>query len=195
MNISILEFTSVLLFIGCLWHCAHYFGGGFAQQWFIAGYLVAIIRESLMQVAIGEYIFAPTILRIGAAPALVTLIGASLAYIALHFARRLTIENNRARIAGLVFVITTSLALALEATAVQSQWWIYLQPATTVFGGVHLSAPLAWGGAAVIFYAVIARVRATKLPDRGRLYAMITLSPVIAVVQLLLALILGALLG
>lgn len=195
MNTDVLEFTSIVLFAGCLWHCARYFGGVFAQQWFIAGYFVAIMRETLMQAMVGQYIFAPTILRVGSAPALVTLLGASLTFIAFHFARRLSAIENRVRMAALILLMTTSLSLALEATAAQSQWWIYLQPATTVFGGVHLSAPLAWGGAAVIFYLTFARIRASRLPDRGRTYAMITLSPLIAVAQVLLTLILGTVLG
>ncbi len=195
MFTSIIELTSLILFIGCFWHAARYNDRAFAQQWFVAGYLSTILRETIMQVAFGVYLFAPTILRIGAAPALVTLLSPCLFYIALNFAQRLSSSNDLRKVLGLIFLIAASIALPIEATAIQASWWVYQTSSRVIFGGMPLFAPLIWGGGAVIFYAAFARVRATKLPDRGRLYAMISLSPVIAAVQVIYVLMLGVLLG
>ncbi len=195
MFAGIIEFTSLVLFVGSFWHAARYNDRAFAQHWFVAGYLSAILRETIMQVAFGVYAFAPQILRIGAAPALVTLLLPSLTYIALNFAQRFSSALDLRKTIGLVFLIASSIALPIEATAVQANWWVYQISLHVVFGGMPLFAPLIWGGEAVIFYAAFARVRATNLPDRGKLYAMITLSPVIAAAQVVYILLLGVLIG
>lgn len=191
----IVEFMSVVLSIGCVWHSTRYHGRAFAQQWFIAGYLFAIIRETVSQVVFGMQSYAPSILRIGAVPALVSLLWPSLFYTAYHFARRFTASQNYAPVAALMFLIALSLALPIEASAAQSRWWLYENPAHVAFGGVSFVAPWLWGGAASIFYAAFFKVRAARLPDRGRLYALITLSPVIAAAHILYTLILSAVVG
>lgn len=198
MYTSLLEFTALVLFIGCLWHAARYNGRAFAQQWFISGYLAAILRETILQTAFSVYFFAPTILRIGAAPALVTLLSPSIFYLAYQFALRL-IPSTRLSdggtggsrlMLGLVFLIAASLGLPLEATAVQARWWVYELEGRVVLGAPFI-APLIWGGSAVIFFWLWARVRATNLPDRGKLYAMIVLASVIAGLQVLWILLLS----
>lgn len=195
MFAGIIELTSLILFVGCFWHAAHYNDRAFAQQWFVAGYLSSILRETIMQVAFGVYLFAPTVLRIGAAPALITLLLPSITYIALNFSQRFMSVIDPRKAIGLIFLIASSIALPIEATAVQANWWDYQTASRAVFGTMPLFAPLIWGGGAVIFYAAFARVRATNLPDRGKLYAMITLSPVIAAAQVIYILLLGVLIG
>ena len=187
MNI---EFAAVVLFAGCFWHAARYESRAFAQQWFIGGFLFAVIRETVILVVLQIYDFSPTILRIGVVPALVCLLTPSLIYLAYHFARRFSASPNLAPIAGLMFVVAASITLPLEATAAQTGWWTYTTPARMLFGGMPLTAPLIWGGSATIFYAIFWRVRGTPLPERGKLYAMVTLSPLIAAVHLLWMLIL-----
>jgi hypothetical protein len=192
MSASIVEFTALVLFVACLWHAARYNDRAFAQQWFIGGYLYALLRETIMQVTFGVYTFAPDILRIGAAPALVTLLSSSLFYIALQFAQRFSPPQKSRRILALIFLIASSIALPLEATATQAHWWTYGQtPSRTVFGGIPLFAPLIWGGGAAIFYVAFARVRGTNLPDRGKLYAMIVLAPIIAALDVIWILLLS----
>jgi hypothetical protein len=192
---SIVEFASVVLFIGCAWHAVRYAGRGFAQQWFIAGYLFGLIRENIVQIAFPIYLYAPALLRVGAAPAFVSLLWACVSYLAYQFARRFTASKNYGPVAALMFLVAASLTLPIEATAAQLRWWVYQEPARVVFGGVPVSMPLVWGGAAAIYYAIFNRVRMSKLPERGRVYAMITLSPVIAAAHLVYALILGAMVG
>ena len=189
---SIVEFFALVLFIGGLWHAARYQGRDFAQQWFIGAYLAALIRETLNQIIFQVYIFSPDVLRIGAAPGLITLLGAGITYIAYRFALRFVAATQPGWVAGLVFIIAASLALPIEATAAQLHWWIYNEPLPVVFGGVPIAALFVWGGSAAIFYVVFWRIRESRLPERGKFYAMVTLAPVIAVGQLLLMVLLNA---
>ena len=187
----IVELLSIILFVGCVWHAARYESRAFAQVWFIGAYLYFFIRETIMQVWVQMYIYAPSIVRLGAAPLTLGLLWGSVFYLAYHFARRFTASHKFAPVAALMFVITASIALPIEATAAQLHWWLNQDAGRTIFGGVPLTAPLVWGGAAVIFYAVFSKVNAARLPARGKLYAMVTLSPAIAAGHLLYALVLG----
>lgn len=187
----IVEFIALVLLIGGSWHASRYEGRGFAQQWFVGAYLAAVIRETLNQVVFQVYQFSPDVMRVGAAPALVTMLGAGVYYLAFQFARRFVDANKPGWMAGLVFLITASFALPIEATAAQLNWWLYARPSIIAFG-VPMASLLVWGGGAAIFYALFWRVRQTRLPERGKLYAMVTLAPVIAVGQLLLVVLLNA---
>ncbi len=189
----LIEFLSLALFVGCVWHAARYESRAFAQQWFVGAYLYAFIRETITQVVLQTYDYAPSILRLGAAPALVGLLWGSVFYLAFQFARRFTSARNAWPFAALLFVIAASIALPIEAAAAQLQWWLYEEPGRTFFGGIPIVVPLIWGAGAVIFCVVFGRVSASRLPDRGKLYAMVTLSPAIAVAHLIVALALGAL--
>jgi hypothetical protein len=200
MLTSIIEFTAIVLIVVAFWHAAKFYGLAFAQQWFIAGYLAAILRETIQQVMFGIYFFPPDAARIGAAPALITLLPPALFYVAYQFALRfipLQSPLNKGggegfwRITGLVFVIAASIGLPLEVTAVQAHWWAYETPARALFGAPFF-APFVWGGGAAIFYATFAKVAASPLPARGKLYAMITLAPVIAAAHVLWILLLSA---
>ncbi len=186
----LVEFLSLVLFVGCIWHAAHFESRAFAQQWFVAAYLYAFIRETITQVALATYAYAPSIVRLGAAPAIVGLLWGSLFYLAYQFARRFTTSPQFALVAALMFLVAASIALPIEATAAQLHWWLYAEPGPTFFGGVPVIAPLVWGGGAAIFYAVFSKVNASRLPDRGKLYALVTLSPAIAAAHLMFALVL-----
>ena len=193
MDTAIIEAASVVLFLGCVWHATRYEGRWFAQQWFIAGYLFGIFRETVMQVAFQMYFYAPRVLRLGAAPALISLLWGCIFYLAYVFARRLVPVKETAPFSALVFLIGASLILPIEATAAQVGWWIHEDPAPLVFGGVPITIPLVWGGGAVIFALVFRRIQASRLPDRGRMYAMITFAPIMAAVHILYTLALSLL--
>ena len=195
MYTSIVEFAAVVLFLGSAWHAARYEGRWFAQQWFIAGYLFGIFRETVMQVAFQLPLYSSTILRIGAAPALLSLYWGCIFYLAFVFARRFAPPNESVPFLTLMFIIATSFMLPIEATAAQLGWWVYEGPGPQVFGRMAVVAPLIWGGGAAIFYAVFQRVMATRLPERGRMYAMITMSPIIAILHIIYTLLLSAVLG
>ncbi len=187
----VVEFLSLVLFVGCAWHAARYESRGFAQAWFIGAYVYAFIRETITQVALQTYAYAPEIVRLGVAQAIVALLWGSVFYLAYQFARRFTASPNFAPVAALMFVIAASLALPIEALAAQLHWWLYADPGHALFGGVPISVPLIWGGGAAIFYAVFSKVNSSRLPDRGKLYAMVTLAPAIAAAHLLFALAVG----
>jgi hypothetical protein len=188
---SIIEFIALVLLIGGYWHAARYEGRSFAQPWFTAGYLTAFIRETLNQIIFQVYVFAPSVIRLGSAPALITLLSAGVAYLAYAFARRFIDPSKPALMAGLLFLITASIALPIEATGTLLRWWYYPEVGHTFFGGVPLAAPFVWGGGAALFYVFFWRIHQTRLPERGRLYAMISLSPIMAVGQLLLTMLLN----
>ena len=187
----IVELLSLVLFMGCIWHAARFESRAFTQVWFVGAFLYYFIRETIMQVWIQTYIYAPSIVRLGAAPLTLGLLWGSVFYLAYQFARRFAAPRNIAPFAALMFVIAASITLPIEATAAQLHWWLNQDPGRTLFGGVPITAPLVWGGAGVIFYAVFSKVNASRLPARGKLYAMVTLSPAIAAAHLLYALVLG----
>ncbi len=194
MLTPIIEISSVILFVGCVWHATRFEGRAFAEQWFIAGYLFALIREDIMQVAFPNYFYTPSILRLGAAPALISLLYGSLFYLSYVFSRRLAPATAHAPFAALVFVSTACFALPIEATAAAVHWWLYEMPGPVIFGEMPVVAPLLWAGAAVLFYLVFQRLSTTRLPERGRLYAMITFAPIMAIVHVIYSLILEAVL-
>lgn len=192
MFTSIIEFIALVLLLGSIWYAARTEGRSFAQQWFTAGYLTAITREILNQVMFRVYVFAPAMMRLGSAPVLVTLLSASVAYLAYAFAKRWIDPQRTWHMGVLVFVITASLALPIEATAAQLKWWLYTIPTMTWFGGMPITAPLMWGANAVILYAFFWRIHQTRLTEPAKLYALIALSPIMAAVQMGLIILLSA---
>ncbi len=191
MYVFIIEFIALVLLIGGSWHASRKEGRAFAQQWFVGAYLAAFIRETLNQTVFQTYLFTSDAMRIGAAPALITMLGADIVYLAFQFAQRFVDSTQRGLVAGLIFLIAASFALPIEATAAQMNWWVYPHPSFVAFG-VPLASLVVWGGGAAIFYVVFARIRRSRLPERGRFYAMVTLAPVVAVAQLLLIVLLNA---
>jgi hypothetical protein len=189
----LIEFLSLVLFVGCVWHATRFQGRAYAQQWFVGAYLYAFVRETITQVFFQSYEYAPSILRLGAAPAIVGLLWGSIFYLAAQFTRRLIPPERSVTTLVLVFAVAASIALPIEAEAAQLHWWLYEGAMRTVFGGVPWVVPLVWGAGAAIFYAVFSRVNGSRLPDRGKLYALVTLSPAIAAADLLFALVIGAL--
>ncbi len=194
MLTGVVQLAAVILFVACVWHATRFDGRAFAEQWFIAAYLFALIREDIMQVAFPNYFYAPSILRLGAAPALLSLLVGSLFYLGYVFARRWAAPAEHVPFAAFVFVATACFALPIEATAAQVRWWWYEMPGPVVFGDMPVVAPLLWAGGAVLFYVVFQRVRTTRLPERGRLYAMIALSPILALLHVIYTLALEAML-
>ena len=185
MYIYIIEFTALVLLMVGSWHAAKNYGRAFAQQWFVGAYLAAFIRETLNQTVFQTYLYSSDVVRIGAAPALITMLDAGIAYLAFCFALRFVDSTQTGFIAGLIFLIVASVALPIEATAAQMNWWVYTHPSNIALG-VPLASLIAWGGGAAIFYAVFVRVRQSRLPEQGRFYAMVALAPIVAVGQLLL---------
>ncbi len=195
MYTFIIEFSSVVLFVGCVWHAARYEGRWFAQQWFIAAYLFAIFRETVMQVAFETVYYDASLLRLGAAPAIVTLLWGTLFYLGYVFAARLVPPDETVPFTALVFIVTASFALPIEATAAQLGWWTYTGPGPHFFGRMPAAAPAIWGGAAALYFLFFQRIARTRLPPRGQVYAMITFSPIIAALHVVYTLLLAAVLG
>lgn len=188
MFTGIIEFASVVLFAGCVWHALRYQERGFAQQWFIAGYVFGLLRETIMQVVFISYYYAPGILRLGAAPALVSLLWGGIFYLAYVFTRRIVPTKEYIPFAALTFLIALSLILPIQATGVQLGWWMYEEPGPLVFGGLPVTVPFVWGGGAALFYLVFQRISQTRLPERGKTYAMISFTPILVAVHIIYSL-------
>lgn len=191
MYTFIIEFIAFVLWVGGFWHAMRHRNRSFAQQWFFSSYLATLVRETINLFVFQIYFFAPSIVRLGNAPVLLAMLAPSVFYLAYAFARRWVDPPKSAMMLGLIFLITASFALPIEATAAQLRWWLYSDARLPVFGGVPLTAPLVWGGNAAIFYAAFWRIRQSRLNEPGKLYALIALAPLIAVGQILLAVLLN----
>jgi len=187
----IIELVAVIFFIGTFWLAAHSQGRDWAQQWFIAAVMFVVIRETIVQVVLQTYIFQTGILRLGIVPAVMLLLYPSVLYLAYDVARRLF--TRPAWVAFAMFIVAALIGLGIEVLAAQAEWWVYTTSARVLLRGVPLSAPLTWGGAATIFYAVFYRVNQARLPERGKVYALVTLAPAIAAAHLLWMVIVGIL--
>ncbi|MBI4790339.1 MAG: hypothetical protein HY782_25175 [Chloroflexi bacterium] len=195
MYTFMIEFAAVVLFLGSAWHAARYEGRWFAQQWFVAAYVFGLLRETVMQVVFQMPLYASGIARLGAAPAVLSLLWGSLFYLAYVFARRFAPPDEEAPFAALTFLIAASFALPIEATAAQFEWWVYPGASLVLFGAMPVLAPLVWGGAAALYWLFIHRINKSRLPDRGRVYAMITFAPIVALLHVVYTLLLSAVLG
>ncbi len=185
MYAGILELLAGVLFIGSIWNCVRVEGRARALQWFLPAYLYTVMREIVVGGFLQSYAYSAQLTFIGGAAVFVGMLRGSLYYLAREFARRFT--GSPPRIAALMFFIAASFALPLEAIAAQLHWWTHPSPRWVLFGGVPLFAPIIWGVGAVVFYGAFARVRRTFLPERGKLYALITLAPILALVDALVA--------
>ena len=182
-----LEFIAIILSVGCIYHAIRVEGRAFAEQWFIGAFFYGILRESFATAMLAMYAYTPQLTFLGAAPIFVSLFHGSLFYLALQFARRFIAPEKIGLTAAVVFPIAASFALPLETTAVQLEWWTFNRAGLLIFGGMRVFMLVVWGAGAALFCFAFARVRRTPLPDRGKLYAMITLAPIIALADLFVA--------
>lgn len=187
----IIEAVALIIFIGAIWWAGRSRGRAWAQQWFIAAAMFVVIRETIIQVVLQTYIFEARLLRVGIVPVVMLLLYPSVLYFAYDLARRLF--TRPLWIALVIFFVAALIGLGIEIIAAQAEWWVYTTSPRILLRGVPLSAPLSWGGAGAIFYAVFDRVSASRLPERGKVYALVTLSPAIAAAHLLWMVIVGML--
>jgi hypothetical protein len=185
MYTSVIQIAAVALFAICLYHAWQFEGRKYAQQWFVTGYLFALIRENLL-VSFNALTYSDQMLRLGSAPTLTTLLLPALFYIAYLLARRLVDTSDLRPIAYLMFLLAPALTLPIDATALQFGWWTFPSESLSFLNGIPYYVPFAWGASAALFYAFIWRVRKIRLRGSGQLFALITLSPLIAGINLLL---------
>ncbi len=190
MTVGAIEFAAIVLLAGSLWHCVRYQSRAFAEQWFVAVLLYALLREVLASAALTMYTYSPQMLYVGSAPVLQVSLRASLFYLAYQFARRLTRSENFLPVGALMFGIAASFALPLQAIGAQLEWWTFRVNSGVLFG-IPAAAPLTWGVGAALYYFAFWRVQKMPLPPRGKVYALVTVAPILTLADLAIALLVG----
>lgn len=114
----VIQILALILFIACVYHSWVTEGRRAAQQWFIIGYIFAMLLINLL-VTIGQVLYAPEMLLIGAAPSLTIMLIPGVSYLAYSIARSWTDASKLRTMAYLIFLLTRVVAvvtLALSST-------------------------------------------------------------------------------
>lgn len=180
-----IQFLAVGLFAACLYHSWRTEGRKYAQQWFLGGYLFALLQELvLVQARLVSY--SDRMLQFGSAPTLTSLLIPSLVYIAYVMARSLSPAEQARPMIYTIFLLTPALALPLDATALQFDWWSFPSTSPQFLNGVPYFMPLAWGLSGALFYAYVRFVRGIRFRGSGQLFAIILGAPFLAGVSVVL---------
>ncbi len=197
MYAGAIQFLAVGLFAVCLYHSWRTEGRKYAQQWFVGGYLFALLRELvLVQARLISY--SDRMVQFGSAPTLTSLLIPSLFYIAYVVAQRFNPANQARPMLYLIFLLTPALALPLDSTALRFDWWSFPSGSPQFLNGIPYFMPLAWGLSGALFYAFVRFVRGIRFRGSGQLFALILGTPFLAgvsVVLILVAQLVVALLG
>lgn len=184
--IQILAFS---LFIACVYHSWVTEGRRAAQQWFIIGYIFAMLLINFL-VTIGQILYAPEMLPIGAAPSLTIMLIPSVTYLAYSLARSWTDPDKLRTMAFLIFLLTPSIMLPIDAAALYFRWWTFPSESLAFLNGVPFYLPFAWGVIGAGFYLMVERIRKIRFRGNGQLFAMMIAAPLLAIVLVLVAAIL-----
>jgi hypothetical protein len=185
MFAGLIQVIAVALFFACLYHSWQTEGRNYAQQWFAAGYYFAVLREVLL-VQLGAISYSDQMANFGGAPSLTSLLLPALFYIAYAVAQRLNPADEYRPMLLTMFLLTPALALPLDATALQFDWWSYPSGSLAFLDGVPYFVPIAWSITGALFYAFIRFVRRIRLRGSGQLFALILGAPLVAGVDVAL---------
>jgi hypothetical protein len=176
----LVQLFAVVLFSACLFHSWRIEGRRAAQQWFLVGYIFALLLINLLVVS-GQLAYNPAMLVIGAAPSLTIMLFPAVLYLAYSLAGRLTLSTRLRATAYLVFLIVPVFMLPLDATALQLGWWNFPSDSFSFVGGVPFYLPFAWGAAGACFFLVVGRIRKIRFRGSGQFFAMIIAAPLLAI--------------
>ncbi len=182
---SLVELIAVAFFGACLYHSWQTEGQKYAQQWFAAGYYFALLTQVLL-VQFGVISYSDQLIKFGSAPALVSLLVPALLYMAYTLARFTNPDDDPRRMYLTMFLLTPALALPIDATALQFDWWSWPSGSVSFLNGIPYFVPLAWGLTGALFYAFIRFVRRIRFTGNGQLFALILGTPVITGIDILL---------
>ena len=185
MYSSLIELLAVAFFGACLYHSWRTEGQQYAQQWFAAGYYFALLGQ-VLSVQFGVISYSDQLTKFGSAPALASLLIPALLYMAYALARWTNSDNDSRRMYLTMFLLTPALALPIDATALQFDWWSWPSGSISFLNGIPYFVPLAWGLTGTLFYAFIRFVRRIRFTGNGQLFALILGTPVITGIDLLL---------
>jgi hypothetical protein len=173
------QFLAVVLFAACLWHSWNTDGRRSTWQWFIIGYIFAILFINLL-VVIQQIAYNAAFPVIGAAPSLLVLFLPSTWYLAYTIAKWFVDENDLRGMTYLMFLLTPALMLPLDAVGVQLSWWFFPTESFDFLNGVPFYIPFAWGVVGASFYFMIGRIRKIRFRGNGQFFAMMIAAPLLA---------------
>ncbi|HZQ09872.1 MAG TPA: hypothetical protein VFD70_25060 [Anaerolineae bacterium] len=175
----LIQLLAIILFAVCLYHSWNTEGARAAQQWFITGYIFALLLISLLVVT-QQIAFNPAMLFFGAAPSLTIMLLPAVIYLAYTIARQFAEPTNLRTMTFLTFLLTPALMLPIDATALNLDWWSYPTESTSFLDGIPFYAPFAWGVIGAAFFLLIGRIRKIRFRGNGQIFAMIIAVPVLA---------------
>ena len=178
----------MLLFAVCLIYAWRTEGARYAQQWFLIGYIFAILLISLLVVVgeRGQIAYNRNMLVFGAAPSLTVMLYPALFYVAYAIAKRFADAENLRAMAFWIFAITPWLFLPLDALALNAGWWFFPSESFAFFNGIPFYLPFAWSISSAAFFLMMGRIRKIRFRGNGQFFAMIIAAPLLAGLLLLL---------
>lgn len=186
MDTTVFIQSIALFFFGvCFYDAYKTDGARAAQQWFIVGYLYALLRENLL-VGLNQIQYSASMIFFGGAPSLTSLLIPALLYVAYVIARRFANPDRLGSLAYLMFLILPVLFLPLDAAALEFQWWSYPSESQTFLNGIPYYVPFAWGISAALFYLFVGRIRKIRFRGNGQLFLMIVVIPILVIINVLL---------
>lgn len=184
-TIFIIQLAAVILFAVCFIHSWRNEGQRMAQQWFLIGYIFAVVIISLL-VVIQQIAYNPNMLVFGAVPSLVVMMIPGVFYIAYSIAKRFVDPTRLRASAYLVFIIVPWFILPLDALAISAGWWYFPSESVSFLNGIPFYIPFAWGALAATFSLMMGRIRKIRLRGNGQFFAMILAAPLVGALDLLL---------
>lgn len=185
MDSFVVQFLALVLFAACVFYSWNVEGRRMAQQWFLIGYIFALLLISLL-VVISQIAYDPAMPVIGAAPSVTIMLFPAVWFLAYRIAGALVDPNNLRAMGYLVFLLTAALLLPIDATAVALGWWSFPSESYSFLDGVPFYLPLAWGVTGAAFYLLVGRVRRIRFRGSGQLFALVIGAPFLVGVTLIL---------
>lgn len=184
----IIQLLALLLFAVCLYHAATTEGPRAAQQWFLVGYVFALLLISLLVITgpVGQIAYHPAMLVFGAAPSLTIMLFPAVFYLAYTFAQTFADVTDLRAMAYLIFLLTPALLLPLDATALHFRWWSFPSDSHAFLNGIPFYLPFAWGLMAATFYLMVGRIRRIRLRGNGQFFAMMVVAPLVVLLDMVL---------
>lgn len=183
----LIQAAAVIFFAACLAHSWRNEGARAAQQWFLIGYLYALLLISLMVVvANGQIAYNSNMLVFGAAPSLMVMLYPAVFYVAYVLAKRFVQVTDLRAMTLFVFLITPWLMLPLDALGIAAQWWYFPSDSYSFLNDIPFYIPFAWGVSSAAFFAMMGRIRKIRFRGNGQFFAMIIAAPLLAGLVLIL---------
>lgn len=185
MNILFIQLAAILAFAVCFFYAWRSEGARYAQQWFLIGYLYAVLLVSLL-VVISQIAYNPAMVVFGAAPSLTVMLFPAVFYLAYAVAKRFAAPTHLRALGFFVLAVTPWLMLPLDALAIQSGWWFFPSESYAFLNGIPFYIPFAWGISSAAFAMMMGRIRKIRFRGNGQFFAMIIAAPLLAGFVLLL---------